>query len=405
MLSCTLCTSKFKSIIKYIQHQKFHSSTLGTNIPCAYQTCKIKSRNYESFKQHLFRYHSKNKLCKFESCDYKRINSKKWKRHHDEHNDKRDNYICFEYCKIQKRFYNTYSYRVHVSRNHRDIDENTFCLPENQQLNENYENQCLDNVNTQDNMQQTEYSPDNLFESILTHNNIQPSLQSSSNIDFHNVASKTFFQMYLKLSTKHFVTEPIIQEIVNGVHSAFKICSDQFKSSLLNLNLSEDVKENLLTEFHQSFNSFNETHDPEQGSLRNTYNRNLSFRANENYISPARITISEKDRETPFNFTYVPILKTLEVMLNNDNVRKYCTEPNPVSNLDGYFDIQNGSRIKNSDFFMQPYTVQMVIFQDGFEVCNPIGSAKSKFKMIGIYEAFHVNCPSARRANPKSCYF
>ena len=128
--------------------------------------------------------------------------------------------------------------------------------------------------------------------------------------------------------------------------------------------------------------------------MRNTYNRNLSFKANENYVSPARITISEEGRETPLNFTYVPILKTLEVMLNNDNVRKYCTEPNPVSNLDGYFDIQNGSQIKNSDFFMQPYTLQMVVFQDGFEVS--IGSAKSKFKMIGIYEAFHVNPPSAK---------
>ena len=88
-------------------------------------------------KQHLFRYHSKNKSCKFQSYDYKRINSKKLKKHHDEHNEKRDNYIYYEYCKIQKRFYNTYrvynSYRVHVSRNHRDIDKNTFCLPENQQ--------------------------------------------------------------------------------------------------------------------------------------------------------------------------------------------------------------------------------------------------------------------------------
>ena len=25
--------------------------------------------------------------------------------------------------------------------------------------------------------------------------------------------------------------------------------------------------------------------------------------------------------------------------------------------------------------------------------------------VCSIYEAFHVNCPSARRANPKSCYF
>ena len=26
-------------------------------------------------------------------------------------------------------------------------------------------------------------------------------------------------------------------------------------------------------------------------------------------------------------------------------------------------------------------------------------------KIASTYEAFHVNCPSARRASPKSCYF
>ena len=32
-----------------------------------------------------------------------------------------------------------------------------------------------------------------------------------------------------------------------------------------------------------------------------------------------------------------------------------------------------------------------------------IGCTKEYFQML--YEAFHVNCPSARRASPKSCYF
>ena len=34
-------------------------------------------------------------------------------------------------------------------------------------------------------------------------------------------------------------------------------------------------------------------------------------------------------------------------------------------------------------------------------------SLRAWLLMMGwyIYEAFHVNCPSARRASPKSCYF
>ena len=30
---------------------------------------------------------------------------------------------------------------------------------------------------------------------------------------------------------------------------------------------------------------------------------------------------------------------------------------------------------------------------------------EDKCKLLHVYEAFHVNCPSARRSSPKSCYF
>lgn len=29
--------------------------------------------------------------------------------------------------------------------------------------------------------------------------------------------------------------------------------------------------------------------------------------------------------------------------------------------------------------------MQIILFQDAFEICNPLGSAKSKYKIIGVY--------------------
>ncbi|OXU17750.1 hypothetical protein TSAR_005127, partial [Trichomalopsis sarcophagae] len=58
---------------------------------------------------------------------------------------------------------------------------------------------------------------------------------------------KLLSDMYLQLSTKYFVTEPIIENVVNVMYTAFQACSDQFKASLSNSNLSEDEKKKVLT--------------------------------------------------------------------------------------------------------------------------------------------------------------
>ena len=72
-------------------------------------------------------------------------------------------------------------------------------------------------------------------------------------------------------------------------------------------------------------------------------------------------------------------------MLQNDQIRTYCTDPLLPRNSKGVFDVKDGDILQNNDFFKQKNRVQLCFFQDAFDVCNPIGSAKTKFKMVDVY--------------------
>lgn len=49
-------------------------------------------------------------------------------------------------------------------------------------------------------------------------------------------------------------------------------------------------------------------------------------------------------------------------------------------------DIQSGNVIKNNNFLHgNKNTLQIILYQDAFEVYNPLGASKKKFKLVGLY--------------------
>ena len=383
MYTCQLCALKFKTIIDYNKHQKLHMNNLNYLIPCAYKDCNVKCKNYGSFKQHILRFHQRVEHCLYKKCAYQEKKSKLSKHYRDVHSKQSSDLITCKHCLTPKKvFKNISAYRVHVIRNHRFIN------------NENDSATCQLSTREIDVLPST-FEHNHQFLKDEQERYLDITFQQSAKDDRDTVKNPTqstigngvniLSQMYLKLSTKHFVTEPIIQHVVDNVHSAFKVCADSFQTSLLSSNIPESEKQDVSKMFLESFNSFKSTHDPICGILRNTYNRDLLFKSDPKYVKPIEIIIKDGGKETPFRYTYVPILETLKTMLQNKNVLMHCTHPNSANNFEGFFDFQDGSRILNSEFFTQPNTLRIALFQDGFDVCNPLGSSKSKFKMIGVY--------------------
>lgn len=72
-------------------------------------------------------------------------------------------------------------------------------------------------------------------------------------------------------------------------------------------------------------------------------------------------------------FTYVPLLETLTVLLNFERVKYHFTNPR-TPNYTEYTHFIDGDIFKNNTFFTEnKYVIQLQMYFDEFEVCNPPG--------------------------------
>lgn len=84
-------------------------------------------------------------------------------------------------------------------------------------------------------------------------------------------------------------------------------------------------------------------------------------------------------------FTYIPLLETLKVLLNNEVVQKFFTTDIKVNN-NAYTHFVDGDIYKNNSFFQNnSNAIQLQLFFDEFEVCNPLGSKTSIHKIGAFY--------------------
>lgn len=60
-------------------------------------------------------------------------------------------------------------------------------------------------------------------------------------------------------------------------------------------------------------------------------------------------------------------------------------------------DITDGSPFRNNVFYQtNPDALKLILYQDSFEVCNPLGSSKKKHKTLAIYMALANYRPHLR---------
>ncbi|XP_039866414.1 uncharacterized protein LOC120720703 [Simochromis diagramma] len=87
-------------------------------------------------------------------------------------------------------------------------------------------------------------------------------------------------------------------------------------------------------------------------------------------------------------FAYcVPLLNILKGMLESSFWQGLISvNPNNVSRPDVLRDCCDGNVFVSNKFFQEnPHCLKLVLYQDAFEVVNPLGSAKKKHKVLAVY--------------------
>ncbi|KAG9276085.1 hypothetical protein AMEX_G8349 [Astyanax mexicanus] len=174
--------------------------------------------------------------------------------------------------------------------------------------------------------------------------------------------------------------------IVEEVDSLNSVChqytKNQIKDALTaSTNLTESEIKDVLTSLNDS--SLHASCSP---AISTEYLRRQYFQTNFSYVHPQAISLGTDENRKERFAQYVPIKETLEALLKDPVVWQECTKSVDDTNAHVLNDVKDGSVYKCNALFMEPgISLKLILYQDAFEIVNPLGSAKKKYKILGVY--------------------
>ena len=152
-------------------------------------------------------------------------------------------------------------------------------------------------------------------------------------------------------------------------------------------NLSESI-ENIFCEISSPFNGVH-THNLLQAYVKKEFNYASFARKllGEKLVSKkqknGKMKICEKDEE----FIYIPILESIEQLLSNKRLTEmiFMTKRRQENGI--HYDVYDGTILKEDQYCQekQNNSLQIVLYHDGVEVCNPLNSHAGVRKIDMFY--------------------
>jgi len=209
-----------------------------------------------------------------------------------------------------------------------------------------------------------------------------------------NEPIKNLATSYLLQLTGLGLPNSTIDKVLNSTTELVEHVSDNLETFIENHCPSLNPREKTLL-----LDQLNAYKTPFDG-LHTAYRRKKVFGNDLFMVNPKSVTIDiridkkwNKDlgmyTEVPVNstFMYVPILETLNVLLQNKSVQSVLLQNSLKNNPDDIFtDFCNGTNFQTNPLFStKSNALQIQLFYDDFETVNPLGSKTGVHKLGGIY--------------------
>ncbi|XP_074645861.1 uncharacterized protein LOC141902120 [Tubulanus polymorphus] len=196
--------------------------------------------------------------------------------------------------------------------------------------------------------------------------------------------------LYLRLQSKLLVPASTIQIIVEELANLFDIEKKFIKAYLLekfkNHGLDDNVSERIVEELERD-NVLYDIVDKDKGIFRSIYSRNKYYKDRMNYVAPEKILIGNYGDIQHYMY-YVPIQKVISGLVNDSTFASQIMNAIPVNEsiLD---DIHGSSIYRELKIQMEnDRFLELIFYQDEFEIVNPLGSAKKTHKILACYYTF-----------------
>nr|XP_054588695.1 uncharacterized protein LOC107374433 isoform X3 [Nothobranchius furzeri] len=376
MLVCRFCSKTLQSLRGYVLHCRVHRNEPNCLFKCLGTECKRTFCTYAAFKTHFYRVHNmlshpesakavvENLKCAISLCGRQSQTVQELVAHLKEHIMEGRPMACpVKGCK--KHFTVKSSFTAHMSRKHRgftalNIDalykESTFQI-------------CSE---------AEEDGPDESPNGTLT-NELSP--------NFSEAFLRNLCHFYLKLQGQLLLPASSIQTIVEEMQNVHELGMDYTLSKLKSLLkddicLADDVIAKVCDCVKDS-DLFSVCH---RGPLRRTYSRAHTFKKVFKYTEPKQINLGNDENLTQRFYYYIPIKQTLSILLESELWKNSVLQQSSETNSDVFYDISDGQNFQCNQFFIEnPGCLKLILYQDAFEIVNPLGSAKKKHKVVAVY--------------------
>jgi hypothetical protein len=351
--NCLNCEYKSTKLTLINIHQKIHK--FGRNAIFQCFPCNKRIANYGSFCVHLSRDHknpqkytsnSEDYICS--NCFFKTKCFAVHLSHLRSHLRKKEAIHC-TICK--QIFQNLSSFQSHVRRKHKHSVHSNINDTSNTILNP---------------LPESTKSPER---------DVAEPTTESNHFDY-NEKQKQLAVFFMKLKAKYCVTDEVIQFFVDEMTELVKSLHNSINFSIENYPIT--ISPELLVSLDNIF----QNHSLSNFSTK--FKRDKFIRKNFDIIDPIQICLGKNKVHEERYYHYIPIQDSLKAFLEDPQVNKLLLQTK--SKKPGHLtDYNDGSYYQNNSFFnSSTMRIEILLFCDAFQGCNPLGTAKSKHKLHGL---------------------
>lgn len=379
MLTCNICLKSFPFWLNYHKHLRAHKFKHST-FYCFYHNCSEFFNNFSSYLSHVYRKHIKTKTyikikntCESRTspcynCNKSFSNTLNLIKHVILH-IKSDSFLFCPLNNCKSRFINETSFRSHLKRNHNFYFKSNILFSKHHKksvLNESsreISNVFINPCNSPNNSSTTE--------SVQANTENKPNLQYELAFLFHT------------LKYVHNIPKRVIQEISDKMCHIHSNCENELLSKIENISQEFDLAPPIIDSLKKSVSL---TLQPERLNLRTDYHREKIFSNIFQFITPQKIYLGKNNYNKDCYYYYVPVLKSLSKLLEEEEIfNQIYNQVSQLNPIDSVSDYQDGLAYKKNIFLNERPRIDLILYADAFEIVNPLGSAKKKYKTLGVY--------------------
>ncbi|CAM1294702.1 Uncharacterised protein g1088 [Pycnogonum litorale] len=406
-LACPYCEQKFKTINGYVSHCRFHRNECNNSFPCPIVGCPCRFSSYSGFKSHVLRDHGgkakyNNKSiehvdislqCTISYCQQIIENRHSFIKHLKEHIEVGTEIKC-PFGECSKSFSKKSTFSSHLSRSHPSGRMERVSA---EFLVESSINNIEAHVSSAP-ITVTVPSTDELPQPMFDFDECMDDFEALGETnELEELYLKNMALFYLKLESKYIIPASTIQNIVEQLQDVHCLGQSIMCQKLLvrlteGFQIPEDKARDIITEIKSS----DLLVDCSKGPLRSNHVRKTTYKKMFQYVGPVPFMLGRNDSGKDRCLYYVPLKDSLKSLFQNKSVlNEYLHTSSPLvhddhgSNEDNaplLYDITDGLAYKKNVLFnTNPNALKLILYQDGFEVCNPLGSSKKKHKVLAVY--------------------